>query len=137
MSRQVRRNVLLEAASRRFAAAGYHGTSTYQIAQDASVSQPYVVRLFGSKEDLFLEALTLQVGLFCSRNGSSPLLADLMLQAVAVQQPGSIPAAARHAAQFLKNYSISTEPPEPPAPLINQMIADAIVARLEPKESDH
>lgn len=40
-----------------FGARGYVGTTTDEIARAAGVSQPYVVRLFGSKETLFLAAL--------------------------------------------------------------------------------
>jgi AcrR family transcriptional regulator len=36
---------------------GYVGATTDQVARAAGVSQPYVVRMFGSKERLFLEAL--------------------------------------------------------------------------------
>jgi AcrR family transcriptional regulator len=54
----VRRRLVLEAATRAFAHAGYAGTSTYAVAREASVSQPYVIRMFGSKLALFLELLT-------------------------------------------------------------------------------
>ena len=37
-----------------FSSAGYAGTSTDDVARAAGVSQPYVVRLFGSKQRLFL-----------------------------------------------------------------------------------
>lgn len=37
---------------------GYFGTTTDQVARAAGVSQPYVVRIFGTKENLFLEVLT-------------------------------------------------------------------------------
>ena len=57
MSAEDRRVVVLEAATRAFARTGYHGTSTDAVAKEAGVSQPYVVRLFGSKRDLFLEVL--------------------------------------------------------------------------------
>ncbi|MFY0406454.1 TetR/AcrR family transcriptional regulator [Solicola sp. PLA-1-18] len=52
-----RRALVLAAATRAFAQDGYAGTSTDAIAREASVSQPYVVRIFGSKLDLFLEVL--------------------------------------------------------------------------------
>ena len=42
-----------------FAVAGYAGTSTQQIARAVGFSQPYVVRLFGSKLSLFCEVLDL------------------------------------------------------------------------------
>ncbi len=37
-----------------FAEGGYAGTTTDQVARLAGVSQPYVIRLFGSKQELFL-----------------------------------------------------------------------------------
>jgi AcrR family transcriptional regulator len=54
MSAEERRSLILAAATRAFAAGGYAGTSTDTIAREAGVSQPYVVRMFGTKLDLFL-----------------------------------------------------------------------------------
>ena len=53
---------MLEAATRAFAHGGYHGTSTDAVAKEAGVSQPYVVRIFGTKLDLFLEVFERAVG---------------------------------------------------------------------------
>jgi AcrR family transcriptional regulator len=53
MTRDARREQILSAATKAFAAGGYAGTTTDEVAQAAGVSQPYVVRLFGSKEKLF------------------------------------------------------------------------------------
>lgn len=50
-----RRELVLAAATRAFAAGGYAGTSTDAVAKEAGVSQPYVVRIFGTKLQLFLE----------------------------------------------------------------------------------
>ena len=50
-----RRAMILEAARGLFGRQGYHGTTTDQIASAAGISQPYVVRMFGSKEALFIE----------------------------------------------------------------------------------
>jgi AcrR family transcriptional regulator len=50
-----RRAMILEAARGLFGSQGYNGTTTDQIAAAAGISQPYVVRMFGSKEALFLE----------------------------------------------------------------------------------
>jgi AcrR family transcriptional regulator len=47
---------LLEAAVRAFAVGGYAGTSTAEVAREAGVSQPYIVRVFGTKEALFVES---------------------------------------------------------------------------------
>jgi AcrR family transcriptional regulator len=49
-----RRELILQAATRAFATGGYAGTSTDTVAKEAGVSQPYVVRMFGTKLDLFL-----------------------------------------------------------------------------------
>ncbi|MFB7879177.1 TetR/AcrR family transcriptional regulator [Nocardia sp. NPDC056064] len=48
---------VLEAAVRAFAESGYAATKTDEIARLAGVSQPYVIRLFGTKQQLFLAAL--------------------------------------------------------------------------------
>lgn len=55
MSADERREAILVAATRAFARGGYHGTSTDAVAKEAGVSQPYVVRMFGTKLELFLE----------------------------------------------------------------------------------
>jgi AcrR family transcriptional regulator len=62
MSAEERRELVLAAATRAFAHSGYAGTSTDAVAREAGVSQPYVVRLFGSKLDLFLEVFERSVG---------------------------------------------------------------------------
>ncbi len=51
-----RRTLVLDAATRCFGRTGFAGTSTDAIAKEAGVSQPYVVRIFGTKQALFLEA---------------------------------------------------------------------------------
>lgn len=48
-----RRELVLDAATRAFAKGGYAGTSTDAVAKEAGVSQPYVVRMFGTKSELF------------------------------------------------------------------------------------
>lgn len=55
MSADDRRELVLAAATRAFAKGGYAGTSTDAVAREAGVSQPYVVRIFGTKLELFLE----------------------------------------------------------------------------------
>ncbi|MFB2554873.1 TetR/AcrR family transcriptional regulator [Herbiconiux liangxiaofengii] len=52
-----RRALTIEAATGVFAARGYFGASTDQIARVAGISQPYVVRMFGGKEALFIEVI--------------------------------------------------------------------------------
>src|SRR4051795_6754060 len=55
MTSDERREQILHAALGVFASGGYAGTSTDQVARAAGVSQPYVVRLFGSKQELFAQ----------------------------------------------------------------------------------
>lgn len=52
-----RREQILAAASLVFGERGYFGATTDQIAKAAGISQPYVVRMFGTKESLFVEVL--------------------------------------------------------------------------------
>ncbi|MDN5797160.1 MAG: TetR/AcrR family transcriptional regulator [Intrasporangium sp.] len=49
-----RREVILDAATRAFAEGGFTGTTTDAVAREAGVSQPYVVRMFGTKLELFV-----------------------------------------------------------------------------------
>ncbi len=58
MPAEERREQILDAATRAFAEGGYAGTSTDHVAKEAGVSQPYVVRMFGTKLELFLQVLT-------------------------------------------------------------------------------
>lgn len=53
MSAEARRAQVLEAAARAFSLSGYAGTTTDDVAREAGVSQPYVVRMFGGKQELF------------------------------------------------------------------------------------
>lgn len=57
MSARERREQILRAAGEVFGRHGYTGATTDQIARAAGISQPYVVRMFGTKEALFLEVL--------------------------------------------------------------------------------
>ncbi|QPE05068.1 helix-turn-helix transcriptional regulator [Microbacterium schleiferi] len=57
MSSDERRTEILRAAHAVFGARGYEGATTDEVARAAGVSQPYVVRLFGTKESLFLAVL--------------------------------------------------------------------------------
>jgi AcrR family transcriptional regulator len=52
-----RRDALIEAAIHEFAQTGYHGTPVDRIARRVGVAQPYVFSLFGSKRELFLQAV--------------------------------------------------------------------------------
>jgi TetR/AcrR family transcriptional regulator len=57
MASDERRQLVLTAATEVFGQRGYAGTTTDQVAIAAGVSQPYVVRIFGTKEKLFLAVL--------------------------------------------------------------------------------
>lgn len=52
-----RRELILEAATAVFGAKSYVGTTTDEVALAAGVSQPYVVRLFGSKAKLYMAVI--------------------------------------------------------------------------------
>jgi AcrR family transcriptional regulator len=56
-SAEERRDAVLDAAVIEFAAFGLHGASTEAIAERVGISQPYIFRLFGTKRDLFREAI--------------------------------------------------------------------------------
>ncbi|MDQ3723189.1 MAG: TetR/AcrR family transcriptional regulator, partial [Actinomycetota bacterium] len=49
-----RREEILQAAERVFAARGLHGTPTMEIAKAAGISQAYLFRLFPTKAELFM-----------------------------------------------------------------------------------
>ena len=53
-SAEERREDILAVAIEHFAQRGYHGTSTEVIAREAGISQPYLFRLFRTKQELFL-----------------------------------------------------------------------------------
>ena len=54
MSGEERREEIVLAAMRLFAERGYAGATTDAVARAAGISQPYVVRLFGGKQALFV-----------------------------------------------------------------------------------
>ncbi|MFJ6214325.1 TetR/AcrR family transcriptional regulator [Streptomyces sp. NPDC092296] len=58
MSAEERRESVVRAAITEFARSGYGGTSTASIARRVGVSQPYLFRLFPSKQAIFLAAAT-------------------------------------------------------------------------------
>ena len=62
MRSEDRRELILEAATAVFGERGYVGTTTDAVARAAGVSQPYVVRMFGTKETLFLDVLHRALG---------------------------------------------------------------------------
>jgi AcrR family transcriptional regulator len=54
LTAEERSEQLIAAAVTAFSVGGYAGTTTDQVARLAGVSQPYVIRLFGTKQALFL-----------------------------------------------------------------------------------
>lgn len=58
LTAEERHDQLVVAAVTAFSEGGYAGTTTDQVARLAGVSQPYVIRLFGTKQQLFLAALS-------------------------------------------------------------------------------
>ncbi|QLY33814.1 TetR/AcrR family transcriptional regulator [Nocardia huaxiensis] len=77
MTASERGEQVLDAAVSAFAESGYAATKTDEIARRSGVSQPYVIRLFGSKQQLFLAA-TLHV---CGR------IEDIFRTSVAAAAP--------------------------------------------------
>ncbi len=61
LSSDERRGQIIRAAFAVFGARGYVGATTDEVAKAAGVSQPYVVRLFGTKESLFVTAMSAAV----------------------------------------------------------------------------
>ncbi len=57
LTAEQRQEQLVAAAVTAFCRGGYAGTTTDQVARLAGVSQPYVIRLFGTKQHLFTAAL--------------------------------------------------------------------------------
>jgi len=97
MKSEDRRELVLTAATAVFGQNGYVGTTTDQVAKAAGVSQPYVVRMFGTKQALFLEvlerALAALLATFRSelaRSGTEPLKVRLgtAYAALSVDQTG-------------------------------------------------
>ncbi|NMO51610.1 TetR/AcrR family transcriptional regulator [Actinoplanes sp. TBRC 11911] len=56
LTAQERQEQLVAAAITAFSQGGYAGTTTDQVARLAGVSQPYVIRIFRTKQELFLAA---------------------------------------------------------------------------------
>ncbi|MCM4079572.1 TetR/AcrR family transcriptional regulator [Paractinoplanes hotanensis] len=57
LTAEERQEQLIAAAVTAFSQNGYAGTTTDQVARLAGVSQPYVIRLFRTKQELFLAAV--------------------------------------------------------------------------------
>ncbi len=63
LSAAERRTAIVDAAVREFGAHGLDGATTDAIARRAGISQPYVIRLFGSKRALFEAAIDRAFGM--------------------------------------------------------------------------
>lgn len=57
LTAEERQEQLVTAAVTAFSQGGYAGTTTDQVARIAGVSQPYVIRIFRTKQELFLAAV--------------------------------------------------------------------------------
>src|SRR6185436_3817544 len=57
LTAEQRQHQLVEAAVTAFSLGGYAGTTTDQVARLAGVSQPYVIRIFRTKQELFIAAV--------------------------------------------------------------------------------
>ena len=72
-----RRRLVIDAASREFAAFGLYGATGESISYRAGISHPYLLRLFGSKKELFRTVIErtfedLTAGLVERVNGGAP-----------------------------------------------------------------
>ncbi|MEU8900049.1 TetR/AcrR family transcriptional regulator [Nocardia sp. NPDC048505] len=106
-----RRAEVLAAAVSAFSESGYAGTKTDEIARRAGVSQPYVIRLFGTKQQLFVAVID-QV---CGR------IQEVFREAVADLDPDATPAEALKA---LGNaYDALLEEPEPSLAMLHGFTA--------------
>ncbi|MEV0252436.1 TetR/AcrR family transcriptional regulator [Nocardia sp. NPDC050712] len=106
-----RRAEVLAAAVTAFAESGYAATKTDEIARLAGVSQPYVIRLFGSKQQLFVGVIE-QV---CGR------IAEIFRAAVADLEPGAGPTESIQA--LGKAYDTFLEEREPPLCMLHGFTA--------------
>ncbi len=57
LSKDARRQAVLETACRVFSRSSYRGATTAEIAEEAGISEPILYRHFGSKRDLYLACL--------------------------------------------------------------------------------
>ncbi|MFI6445917.1 TetR/AcrR family transcriptional regulator [Kitasatospora sp. NPDC050543] len=87
-----RRDTVLRTAIGAFAARGYFGTTTTEVAKAAGISQAYVYRLFPSKESLFVAVVehclvrvraSLEVGAAEAKSGSPEAVLSAMGDAYA------------------------------------------------------
>jgi AcrR family transcriptional regulator len=108
MSGNARRESIVRAALPVFARLGRDGASTDEIARAAGVSQPYVIRLFGGKDALFLAVID--------------ELFDRLSEALVVAQPA---AAHMRLPAMLAAYRAVTE-----EPVLAHMVVQANAAAI-------
>ena len=81
LTAEERHGQLVTAAVTAFSLGGYAGTTTDQVARLAGVSQPYVIRIFRTKQELFLAAVNHAAdrveARFCEAAAVSPTLDSL------------------------------------------------------------
>jgi AcrR family transcriptional regulator len=81
LTAEERTEQLISAAVTAFSLGGYAGTTTDQVARLAGVSQPYVIRIFRTKQELFIAAVQRacdQIGVrFAEAAAEEPTLASL------------------------------------------------------------
>jgi AcrR family transcriptional regulator len=82
-----RREEIIAIALEHFAAGGYRGASTDAIAREAGISQPYLFRLFRTKQELFLA---------CNERACAKVI-DVFRRAAATAAPGEQLKAMGHA----------------------------------------
>ncbi|WP_067856446.1 TetR/AcrR family transcriptional regulator [Nocardia shimofusensis] len=82
--RAATRTALLDAARRRFARQGFDSTGVREIAADVGVDPALVFRYFGSKKQLYAEAIHMEIptGLAADRHRPVAHLADQLLRDV-------------------------------------------------------
>jgi AcrR family transcriptional regulator len=89
------RQAILDSAREAFARAGYDGVGVREIASGAGVTAMLVNRYFGSKEELFAEAIAASMAqpiiLAAARLASGPKARDMAAALVQITQPGATP----------------------------------------------
>jgi AcrR family transcriptional regulator len=112
-SAETRREEILEAAMIEFADKGLYGTSTDDIARRAGVSQPYLFRLYGTKKDLYLAAITrcLEDTLASMRTAAGGKVGEEVLHAIG-QAYGERLATNPTALRLQMNSYVACEDPE-------------------------
>lgn len=81
-SSQSTRTRILSVAAEHFAAKPYGNVPLKEIAQDAGVSAPLIIKYFGSKEDLFIELIDFEHMADAARETPFPQLGQAMFEAV-------------------------------------------------------